>query len=279
MTDGQTTLTPQHHIWRWKILIATYMAYAGYYLTRKVFTICKTSIATDLGWELGDTAHIWTAFLVAYMIGQFVCSFLGRKLGARVLLLGGLGISIVCNTIFGFSNSYATFLVFMFFNGLLQASGWPGSVGAISMWLRDKERGTIMGFWSTSYLVGNMMVKSLGGFLLALKWDLWGYHFGGWQLVVLGLFAGRIRDLVARLFLATQQAGRCRSFSDRGGWGLGREGGASLSRGSNYLLTVYDDCIQPGHHRHGNELFLHQVSQIRTGFLASRIPQCPGYGS
>ena len=181
MTEPQPALTRQHHIWRWKILIATYMAYGGYYLTRKVFTICKTSMAGDLGWELGDTAHIWAAFLVAYMIGQFVNSFLGRKWGARVLLLGGLGISIVINVIFGFSNSFSTFLVFMFFNGLVQASGWPGSVGGISMWLRDHERGSIMGFWSTSYLVGNMMVKSLGGYLLGLKWNLWGYHFGGWR--------------------------------------------------------------------------------------------------
>lgn len=177
MTDEQSTLSRQHHYWRWKILFATYMGYGGYYLTRKVFTICKTSVAEDLGWELADTAHIWTAFLVAYMIGQFVNSFLGRKLGARVLLLGGLGMSIICNTIFGFTNSYATFIVFMFFNGLLQASGWPGSVGSVSMWLRDKERGTIMGFWSTSYLVGNMMVKSIGGFLLGAygwDWSFWG---------------------------------------------------------------------------------------------------------
>jgi len=174
-------LTPEQKIWRWKILISTFFAYAGYYLTRKVFTICKTTIAGEFHWELGDTAHIWSAFLVAYMIGQFVNSFLGRKLGPRFLLLGGLGLSIICNIIFGFANSFETFIVFMFFNGLLQASGWPGSVGVISMWLRDNERGTILGFWSTSYLIGNMLVKSIGGYLLGMDWHLFGIHFGGWR--------------------------------------------------------------------------------------------------
>jgi len=34
--------------WRRRILIATYVGYGGYYLTRKTFTICKTTIAKDL---------------------------------------------------------------------------------------------------------------------------------------------------------------------------------------------------------------------------------------
>lgn len=170
-------LSAAQRTWRWRILVATYLGYGGFYLTRKAFTICKTSIAKDLGWELGDTAHIWTAFLVAYMVGLFLNSYLGRQRGPRVLLLGGLGLSIACNVIFGFANSFATFLVFMCFNGLVQAAGWPGSVGAVSEWLRPSERGTIMGFWSTNYLLGNMLVKSLGGYLLGAcgwRWSFWG---------------------------------------------------------------------------------------------------------
>lgn len=175
--------------WRWRILIASYFAYGGYYLTRKAFTLCKTSLARDLGWELRDTAHIWTAYLVAYMVGMFVNSFVGRRWGPRILLLGGLGLSIVFNVIFGFANSFATFLVFMAFNGLVQASGWPGTVGAVAHWLRPAERGTIMGFWSTNYLFGNMLVKSLGGFLLGAygwRWSFWGctvLSFAIWWLV------------------------------------------------------------------------------------------------
>ncbi len=149
----------------------------GYYLTRKVFTICKTTVAKEFGWELADTAHIWTAFLFAYMLGQFISSFVGRKWGPRILILGGLGLSMVCNVIFGFANSYATFLVFMFFNGLVQAAGWPGCVGAVSEWLRKHERGTLMGVWSTNHLLGNMVVKSIGGYLLGAvgwQWSFWG---------------------------------------------------------------------------------------------------------
>lgn len=170
-------LSDEQRAWRWRILISTYAAYAGYYLCRKVFTLCKTSLAAQFGVGLDDIAHIWTAYLVAYMIGQFVNSYVGRKWGPRVLLLGGLGISIVFNVIFGFANSYWTFLVFMFFNGLVQASGWPGCIGSVAEWLRKSERGTILGIWSTNYLLGNVAVKSVGGYLLGAYG--WRYAFFG----------------------------------------------------------------------------------------------------
>jgi OPA family glycerol-3-phosphate transporter-like MFS transporter len=185
----RTPLSDAQRSWRWRILTSTYIAYGGYYLTRKTFTICKTTIARDLNWGLGDTAHIWTAFLVAYMLGMFINSFVGRRWGPRILLLGGLGISIGCNVVFGFTNSFVTFLVFMFFNGLVQASGWPGTVGGVAHWLRKAERGTIMGVWSTNYLFGNMLIKSVGGYLLGAygwRWSFWGctlLSFAIWWLV------------------------------------------------------------------------------------------------
>jgi sugar phosphate permease len=40
-------------------------------LTRKVFTICKAPLAKQFDVDIGEIAHLWTAYLVAYMIGQF----------------------------------------------------------------------------------------------------------------------------------------------------------------------------------------------------------------
>jgi sugar phosphate permease len=181
-------------IWRWKVLASTYFAYAGFYLVRKVFPLCKTTLERDYGIGFDGVANIWTAYLVGYMAGQFICSFLGRKSGPRLLLLGGLGISMAINVVFGFANSYSTFLAFMLFNGLVQAAGWPGSVGGIAEWLRQKERGTIMGFWSTNYLVGNIVVKLLGGFLLLHFTNKYNGHYGvryafwGCTLVAFGIW-------------------------------------------------------------------------------------------
>jgi MFS transporter, OPA family, glycerol-3-phosphate transporter len=187
-------LTRDQRVWQFKILFSTYLAYAGFYLVRKVFGSAKP-VLTDpegaYGFTLHDVAYIWTAYLVAYMLGQFINSFVGRKYGPRTLILGGLGISIAINVAFGFANSVSTFIVFMFFNGLVQAAGWPGVVGGIAEWLRKTERGTIMGIWSTSYLLGNLVVKMLAGWFLAhmgVPYAFWGCTLAAfitWWLVYL----------------------------------------------------------------------------------------------
>ena len=176
ITAPLKSLSPAQAAWRWRVMLATYIGYGGFYLTRKTFTICKTTIAKDLGWELGDTAHIWTAFLVAYMIGMFLNSFIGRRWGPRVLLLGGLGLSSRSTSYSGLP-THSPRSWSSCFNGLVQAAGWPGSVGSVSEWLRPAERGRIMGVWSTNYLFGNMIIKSLGGYLLGAqgwRWSFWG---------------------------------------------------------------------------------------------------------
>lgn len=184
-------LSHEQRVWRWRVLISTYVAYVGYYLCRKVFSLCKTSLAVQFGVGLDTVAHLWTAFLVAYMVGQFINSYVGRKWGPRVLLLGGLGISLGINVVFGFANSYWTFLGFMCFNGLVQASGWPGCVGSVAEWLRRTERGTVLGIWSTNYLLGNVAVKSIGGYLLGAYGWRYAYFgctilaFAAWWLVAL----------------------------------------------------------------------------------------------
>lgn len=184
------SLTREQRIWRWKILASTYVGYIGYYFTRKIFTICKTTMRDDLGWQLADTAYIWTMFLLAYMLGQFITSFVGRKWwGPRVLLLGGLGISIICGVIFSATHSYWVFMVFMFINGLVQATGWPASVGTVSQWAQSKERGTLMGWWTTNHILANFLFKGIGGFLLT---------HGLWQITWFSgtLFALRFNEIM-----------------------------------------------------------------------------------
>lgn len=180
MTTSDPTsplLTHEQRMWRWRILISTYCAYGGYYLCRKVFSICKLDLAKEFGVSMQDVAALWAAFLIAYTAGQFACSFIGRKRGPRFLLLSGLGLSMICHLAFGFTNSYWTFMAFMVFNGLFQASGWPGCVGGVAQWLRERERGFIMSIWSTNYVLFSAMVKGLGGFLLL--------HFG-WRYAYFG---------------------------------------------------------------------------------------------
>jgi sugar phosphate permease len=42
-------------------------------------------------------------------------------------------------------------------NGLAQATGWSGNVGTMAAWFHRKERGRVMGGWSTNFTVGSLV--------------------------------------------------------------------------------------------------------------------------
>ena len=97
--------------WQIKIFIATWLAYVGYYFCRKAFFVVKGPLSDELHLNTIQLAHLGTAYLAAYAVGQFSSAYFGRKLGPKLLLLLGVGISIICNFIFGMSNIFTrTFL-------------------------------------------------------------------------------------------------------------------------------------------------------------------------
>ncbi len=192
--QSPSRLSPEHRRWRWMILGSTYLSYVGYYFCRKAYGVLKAPIGDDLDLGPEALAHIWTAFLAAYMVGQFVNGAIGRRTGSRILLLAGMAITLGCNIVFGFTQTYWTFLGFMVVNGLAQSSGWPGNVGAVAPWLRSHERGTFMGVWSTCYVTGNLGVKWMVAFVLAnlkgvfVAYAAWRISFWACALVMLGIW-------------------------------------------------------------------------------------------
>ena len=175
-------LTPMHRKWRVNIFLATWMSYAGFYFCRKAFGVVKKPLRDLLEVSDFEISHIWTAYLIAYMIGQFMAGWLGSKVACRRLLLVGMMISLCCNLVFGFStlagpHGYWPLFFFMIINGFAQATGWPGNIGTIAHWFRRKERGTMMGWWGTCYQLGSMAAKAFAGFMfgwLGLAWSFYG---------------------------------------------------------------------------------------------------------
>lgn len=163
-------------------MTATWLSYAGFYFSRKVFGIVKKDLSDAFDLSDLELAHIWTAYLVAYMLGQFLAAGLGRRLTCRLLLLIGMFVSIVA-TVFqglqirGTDGILSGMMLFMTINGVAQATGWPGNVGLLSKWTRRHERGTLMAIWGTCYQIGSILAKHFAAFMLAwlgLAWSFWG---------------------------------------------------------------------------------------------------------
>ena len=184
---SSTATSRSYRPWQIRILTATWLAYAGYYFCRKTFYVVKADMALSLDLTTQHLAHLGTAYLAAYSVGQFSSAYFGRKLGPKLLLLLGMAISITSNIAFGISNGFWAVMTFMALNGLAQGTGWPGCIGSLAHWFRREQRGSVLGLWATCYQLGPVMATSFAAYLLGLAG--WRYSFFGGSLVLLGLWA------------------------------------------------------------------------------------------
>lgn len=170
--------------WRMKIFTSTWLAYFGLYFCRKAFYIVKGTMGDDLNLDASALGELGSAYLLCYSIGQFTSAGVGERVGARVLLLVGILVSIIANVAFGFANNYWTLMAFMCVNGFAQATGWPSVVGTMGSWTKRKERGVLMGVWGTCYQVGGIGAKAWAAFWMAQQgWR--GSFFAASMVVIL----------------------------------------------------------------------------------------------
>ena len=170
-----------------KILAATFLTYVGYYFCRRPFYVAKSAIASEFAFTSIDIAHLGTAYLTAYMVGQFSSAYFGRRLGPKLLLVAGMAVSIGSGVLFGLSNSFWTMMLFLALNGLAQGTGWPGCIGSLAYWFKRKQRGTILGFWATCYQVGQVAATFAASYLLGQAG--WRWSFYGGSMILLFIWA------------------------------------------------------------------------------------------
>ena len=167
---------------RARLFAATWLSYAGFYFVRKVFGVVKGPLKQALAVDDLGVSHLFTAYLVSYMLGQFAAAWLGRRISSRRMLLGGMAIAAVANVASGAflspsGRDYALFLSSMVIQGFAQAVGWSNNVALMTQWTRRRERGRVMAFWGTCYQLGAVGAKAFAAFMfgwLGLRWSFWG---------------------------------------------------------------------------------------------------------
>ncbi|HEY3235196.1 MAG TPA: MFS transporter, partial [Polyangiaceae bacterium] len=179
---------------RFEVLVATWFSYAGFYMTRKVFGIIKAPLKARLGVDDLGVSHLWTAFLVTYMIGQFVAAGMGRRFTSRQALLGGMSVSVVANLVMSGwvgvgPKAYYLMIATMAIHGLAQAMGWPHNVAMVANWTHREERGRVMALWGTCYQLGSIFAKAFAAFIFGWLGLAWSFSASSMVLmVVVGVF-------------------------------------------------------------------------------------------
>ncbi|HDS1735900.1 MFS transporter [Pseudomonas sp. BP8] len=175
--------------WRMQIFAITWLAYAGFYFTRKAFSVAKLGIAEDPNFMLDKAAmaNLDAIYLAAYAVGQFTWGMLADRFGPRVVVLGGLLISAAAAVVMG---SYATFPIFatcMLIQGLAQSTGWAGLCKNIGSFFPSAQRGRVLGLWSSCYAFGGLVASPFAGWWAYTLVGSWHAAFFSSAAVVAGV--------------------------------------------------------------------------------------------
>jgi len=170
-TDATAPLTSptedfKYKLWRFRIFFITWLAYGGFYLTRKCFSVAKVGIAEDANIIVSQTAMGWIDFgyLFVYAIGQFLWGICGDRFGTRKIVLTGMFLSVVMATAMGLSSTVILLGIFACLQGLCQSSGWAPLAKNLGNWFSLGERGRVMGWWCTNYALGGMVASAIAAF-------------------------------------------------------------------------------------------------------------------
>ena len=177
--------------WRWQIFGVTWLAYVGFYFTRKAFAVAKIPIGdpTGLGLTKPMLAEIDFAFLAAYAVGQFFWGVCGDRFGTRrVILIGMLG-SAAATVAMGASSLLVFLIAFSAVHGIFQSSGWAPLSKNLGCFFSQRERGSIMGLWCTNYALGGSVATIFAAYAAqSLGWRYAFYATAGVLLVIWGVF-------------------------------------------------------------------------------------------
>lgn len=151
--------------WRFRIFLAAWVLYAAYYFCRKNLSVVMPMMARTSHYGNFDLAQLVFVFSLAYAVGQFVAGALGDRFGGRFTgTLGGL-VSAACTLgMAAAPNDRHTLLLLQIGNGLGQGCGWSACLKVMGAWFARKERGTVMAWWGTSYVLGGFLATVFATF-------------------------------------------------------------------------------------------------------------------
>ena len=166
---------PLYERWRWQIFAATWLAYAGFYLTRKSFAVAKIPMSepSGLGLDNQTLAQIDFAYLAAYALGQFFWGLCGDRYGTRWVILIGMFGSALAAVGMGASSLLVFLILFSTIHGIFQSSGWAPLSKNLGCFFSQRERGSIMGLWCTNYALGGFLATVLA----ARAAEFWGWRW------------------------------------------------------------------------------------------------------
>lgn len=110
----------QYPRYRWRIMEATFLGYASFYLVRNNLAVVTKDIETALHYDRSMTGSILAITAISYGLGKFLMGAVSDRSNPRTFMATGLLMTAICNFAFGSVESYHVHLLLWSMNGFFQ---------------------------------------------------------------------------------------------------------------------------------------------------------------
>ena len=159
--------------YRLRVLEATFLGYAMFYLVRNNLSVVAKDLEGALGYDKTRIGTLLAVTALSYALGKFLMGAVSDRSDPRKFMSLGLFLTALCNFAFGWMPDYHIHIALWTLNGFFQSMGWPPCGRSMGHWFSEKERGLTFSIWNTSHNVGGGVAGYLVGAVV--------HHFGGWQ--------------------------------------------------------------------------------------------------
>jgi MFS transporter, OPA family, sugar phosphate sensor protein UhpC len=164
--------------WRVQIFVVSWLAYAGFYLCRKNFSVVMPMLDHHASMGKLSFANIISIYSLMYALWQPIFGMLSDRFGPRIVVATGMCIAVAANIGMSFSSSTSAIFLLMLVNGIGQAAGWPALVELMANWFPKERRGIVMSWWTTNYVLGSFLATMFAAYvatatlpLLGMRWQ------------------------------------------------------------------------------------------------------------
>ncbi|RLE90521.1 MAG: hypothetical protein DRN04_14865 [Thermoprotei archaeon] len=168
------------------LITVSWVIYVLFYLCRVNYSIAFPYGIAELGLDYYIMGVIAGLFALAYSLGQVVNGYIVTRKGPWLLLFAGATLSSLANILFGYVNNVTEFMVLWILNGYFQSTAWVSLIRILTVMLERERIGGYMGFFNTSWALGNSITWIITGYIVsAIGWRH-GFIVNGLILLILG---------------------------------------------------------------------------------------------
>jgi OPA family glycerol-3-phosphate transporter-like MFS transporter len=180
---------------RWRILEATFIGYATFYLLRNNLPVVSKEMGQALNYSKDQIGNMLAIMVAVYGLGRFVMGSMSDRSNPRYFMPAGLLLTAACNFAFGAASSYHAQLALWAMNGLGQSMGWAPCGRSLSHWYSIRERGTVFGFWNLAQNVGGGLIGVIAAYSAVLMGWRSAFYVPGVLAVICAVYLMlRLRD-------------------------------------------------------------------------------------